>query len=103
MSQSTNRPGREDLEQQFRLIGDDVAELSKLLKKVGEAKASEAREVALAEANDLLERSRERLDEGVKRARGAVASVEDQIREKPVQSALIALGVGFLVGVMTRR
>jgi ElaB/YqjD/DUF883 family membrane-anchored ribosome-binding protein len=30
-------------------------------------------------------------------------SVEDHIQEKPVQSALIALGIGFLVGVISRR
>ncbi len=100
---SSRQPGSDDIEQQFRLIREDVTDLAKLIKKVGESKSSEARDAALAEANELLERSRSKLDEGVSRARRAAASVEDYIHEKPVQSALIALGVGFLVGIISRR
>jgi ElaB/YqjD/DUF883 family membrane-anchored ribosome-binding protein len=37
------------------------------------------------------------------KARQATASVEDYIKEKPVQAALMALGVGFLIGLVTRR
>lgn len=103
MAQASNQPGGEDIERQFRLIRDDVTDLARIIKKVGESKTGDARDAALAEANELLERSRAKLDEGVAQAKGAAASVEDYIHEKPVQSAIIALGVGFLVGLMTRR
>lgn len=103
MTEQTERPGRDDLDRQFQLVRDDLATLTRLLREVGEAEAGEKRDAVLAEAAALLEKSRSALDKGRARARHATASVEDHIREKPVQSALIALGVGFLVGMMSRR
>ncbi|MDG4649759.1 hypothetical protein P6F26_15040 [Roseibacterium sp. SDUM158017] len=103
MTDTSRSPGSEDLERQFRVIRDDITRLAALLREIGEAKAGEKRDEALAEAAELLERSRSALDEGRLKARQATASVEGYIREKPMQSALIALGVGFLVGMMTRR
>jgi len=103
MSDTHDRPGTEDLERQFQTIRDDIAKLSRLLRDIGEAKAGETRDAALAEAEELLKRSCAMLDEGRLKARQTTASIEDHIREKPVQSALAALGIGFLVGIMTRR
>ena len=103
MSQTDNRPGAEDLERQFQTIRNDIGTLGELLRAIGEAKAGETRDAALAEASALLERSRAMLDEGRLKARQTTASIEDHIREKPVQSALVALGIGFLVGIITRR
>lgn len=103
MPGTTRGHGADELEEQFQVIRDDITKLTKLLQEIGEAKAGETRDKALAEAKDLLEQSRSALDEGRLKARNAAASVEDYINEKPVQSALIALGVGFLVGMMTRR
>jgi ElaB/YqjD/DUF883 family membrane-anchored ribosome-binding protein len=103
VSETHDSPGREDLERQFQTIRDDITTLSRLLREIGEAKAGEKRDTALAEAEALLDRSRAILDEGRIRAREATASIEDHIREKPIQSALVALGIGFLVGIITRR
>ena len=103
MSDTTDRPGSADPERQFQAIRDDFVTLGRLLREIGEAKAGERRDAAIAEAEALLDRSRALIDEGRLRARAATASIEDHIREKPVQSALIALGIGFLVGIITRR
>lgn len=103
MTEQTGDTSRDDLEQQFTVIRNDLATLTRLLREAGEAKADETREAALAEAAALLEKSREALEGGQARAREAGAAVETYIKEKPVQSALIALGVGFLVGMLTRR
>ena len=103
MSDSKGSSGNHDLEQQFQNIRDDITTLTRLLREIGEAKAGETRDAAMAEAAELLERSRAALDEGRLKARQATASVEEYIKEKPVQSALIALGVGFLIGLVTRR
>jgi ElaB/YqjD/DUF883 family membrane-anchored ribosome-binding protein len=103
MTETSSKPGGEDLERQFQVLRDDFVTLGRLLREVGEAKAGEKRDAALAEAEALLDRSRASLEKGRARAQEATASIEDHIREKPVQSALIALGVGFLVGIITRR
>lgn len=103
MTDQSAGPGRDDVERQFEVLRDDLATLTRLLREVGETEAAERRDAVLAEAATLLDRSRSKLDEGRVRFRQASASIEDQIREKPVQSALIALGLGFLIGMMSRR
>lgn len=103
MSDTYHSPGKEELEQQFKVIAGDITKLTELMREIGEAKASEKRDAALAEATKLLDKSRSALEEGRLKMRQGTASVEHYIQEKPVQSAMIALGVGFLVGLMSRR
>ena len=103
MEETSQSKGREDVERQFQIIREDITTLSKLLREIGEEKAGAKRDAALAEAAELLEKSRTAIDEGRLQAKLAKTSVEDYIREQPVQSALIALGVGFLVGMISRR
>ncbi|MDU8944300.1 hypothetical protein RXV90_12960 [Rhodophyticola sp. MJ-SS7] len=102
MTQNSH-PGGEDIEEQFKLVRDDVARLARLIRQIGETKSTEARDAALAEANKLLERSQKKLDEGMTRAERTASSVEEYIHDKPVQSTLIALGIGILVGLLARR
>ena len=103
MPKASTEPDEDDIRKQFLLIREDFTELARLIKTVGESKSNEAREAALAEANELLERARGKVDDGMTKARKAAASVEDYIHEKPVQSTLIALGIGLFVGLMSRR
>ncbi len=103
MAGTQRNPGREDVEQQLQTLREDFGTLAKLLRDIGEAKAGEKRDAALAEATELLEKSRSAVEEGRAKAQQATASVEDYIRNQPLQSALIALGVGFIFGMITRR
>lgn len=93
----------QDVEQQIRQIREDMTTLAKLLKDMGEEKTGEARDAAIAEATALLNRSQAALEQTGASARQTMHSVEDHIREKPFQSAAIALGVGVLVGLFSRR
>ena len=103
MEKMSQNKGREDVDRQFQIIREDITTLSKLLREIGEEKVGEKRDIALAEAAELLEKSRSAIDEGRLKASEAKISIEDHIREQPMQSALIALGVGFLVGMISRR
>jgi ElaB/YqjD/DUF883 family membrane-anchored ribosome-binding protein len=103
MEEMSQNKGGEDVDRQFQIIREDITTLSKLLREIGEEKVGEKRDVALAEAAELLEKSRSAIDEGRLKASAAKISIEDHIREQPMQSALIALGVGFLVGMISRR
>jgi len=95
--------GTQDIEAQFEVIRDDITALTQLFKEIGESKAGEARDKALAEASELLQRSQKALDETRRQATQAKDSIEDYITEKPMQSTLIALGLGVVIGWMTRR
>jgi ElaB/YqjD/DUF883 family membrane-anchored ribosome-binding protein len=103
MTDPTPRRHAEDLERQVEVLQGDIATLARLMKEIGESAAGETRDKALAEAADLLDRSRKAVEQGRRRAREKAATIEDYIHDKPVQSTLIALGVGLLVGLMTRR
>ena len=103
MEEMSQNKGREDVDRQVQIIREDITALSKLLREIGEEKVGKKRDVALAEAEELLEKSRTAIDEGLLKASEAKTSIEDYIREQPTQSALIALGVGFLVGMISRR
>lgn len=103
VEEMSQNKGREDVDRQFQIIREDITTLSKLLREIGEEKVGEKRDVALAEAAELLEKSKSAIDEGRLKAGAAKISIEDHIREQPMQSALIALGVGFLVGMISRR
>ncbi len=95
--------GTGDIEEQIKVIRDDVSKLTKILMELGEDKVSEAMKTARGEAEDLFNRSRRMAGQASDRARQTAGTVEDYIAEKPFQSALIALLVGFLIGSTSRR
>jgi len=95
--------GTGDIEEQIKVIRDDVSKLTKILMELGEDKVSEAMKTARGEAEDLFDRSRRMAGQATDRARQTAGTVEDYIAEKPFQSALIALLIGFLIGSTSRR
>ena len=103
MNETPRAHGRDALDQQFEEIQDDIEKLSTLLREIGAAKAAEKRDAALAEATEVIKKSRLAIEGGRAKASQTTASVQEYIEKQPVQSALIALGVGFLFGMMTRR
>ena len=54
-------------------------------------------------ANEAGHKVRHFIDDASDRITHASETVTTQIRSNPVQSSMIALGVGFLVGLLARR
>ncbi|MCB1491444.1 MAG: DUF883 family protein [Rhodobiaceae bacterium] len=92
-----------DVEEQIKEIRAEMANLGALLKDVAGAKASEARGVVQGHADDLIRKGRDAARDATERAKGVATTLEDHIVEKPVQSALIALLVGVVIGSFGRR
>jgi ElaB/YqjD/DUF883 family membrane-anchored ribosome-binding protein len=104
MSNTSKRaPEMTDVDEQIKAIRNDVADLTRLLKELAESKASAAGKAFENEAEDLKHRAQEAAEDVARRARSAASSIEEQILEKPIQSTLIALLVGFLIGSLGRR
>lgn len=89
------------------------AELSRLKTDLGSL-TDTLGDVASAEARETLSRVRERLDSLRGDARSAAANLSEQareqadafegkVRENPIASVLIALGLGFVLGALLRR
>lgn len=101
----TSRSGRNagDVDEQIKVIKDEVAELTKLMKALGEDKFSDVARSARDHVDDWVSKSRQTVGEAGVRVKARAESVEDFVIEKPVQSAFIALLVGLVIGSMTRR
>jgi ElaB/YqjD/DUF883 family membrane-anchored ribosome-binding protein len=62
-----------------------------------------ARDTVYASAEELRERAEMALQEGKARLQGMEQTVEGRIRAMPIQSVLMAAGVGLLIGLFMRR
>ena len=102
-SASTPRPEAEDLQQQLKTLRNDVAGLAETIKGLAASRAADASRAVHEPADDLVGRTREMAEGAPERAKGAVTTLEDPIAEKPVQSALIALLIGIVIGSLGRR
>ena len=70
------------------------------------ADLNELRDAAAEAAREKLEEARERARAGVEagreKLRAARTSLEDHVREKPIQSLLIAAAIGVAIGYLLR-
>jgi ElaB/YqjD/DUF883 family membrane-anchored ribosome-binding protein len=73
-------------------IGHNVQEIGRI-----------SREVAHDTMDVLKENAGDYYQQGVQKAKSMEQNLEGRIRENPLQSLLIALGLGFLVGMLFRR
>jgi len=96
-SSQGSRPGqfeqhKENLKNKGNQIGQDVRELGKEAQRT----AGDQMECLSETANEYIERGREE-------AMQLAGSLEHKIREQPVQSVLVAAGIGFLFGALWLR
>lgn len=69
-----------------------------------EAMSQRAKEAAEQALNDLKGRAADYVDAGREKALALTGAIEQQIRERPVQSLAVAAGIGFALGLLyTRR
>lgn len=103
-----------DVQAQIDQLRDDISKLTKTISDLGNQKAEEVRgraEERLGEARSRAEKFRDDASkaghDAYERARDEALSLEedleDRIRERPVQSLMLAAGVGFLAALLTRR
>ncbi len=92
MFTSATKEGTPSIKSSSRTIGEDIHE------------AADAAEHDLrATANKMGRKVRGFLDESSEGISHAAETVSTRIHEKPVQSSMIALGVGVVLGILLRR
>jgi ElaB/YqjD/DUF883 family membrane-anchored ribosome-binding protein len=92
MEQGASQGTTEQLREGARQVSQNVRALG-----------SQMRDVAGEKMRDLKDQAAEYYRQGKLRARAIEEDVVDYVRAKPVQSLLIAAGVGLILGVMMRR
>jgi len=73
------------------------------LKEVAVQKAQQLKEVATEKTAQLRETASVQFDTTKVKAKEIQGQVEDYINENPTKSALIALGTGFVLGLLMRK
>jgi ElaB/YqjD/DUF883 family membrane-anchored ribosome-binding protein len=93
----------EELVAQIEALRKDVATISTTLANLVRTGAEEGRDRLSRQANYYMEEGRRQADEAMAQARAMGEELESQIGRNPLTSVLIALGLGFLIGVISRR
>ncbi|MEC9368860.1 MAG: DUF883 C-terminal domain-containing protein [Pseudomonadota bacterium] len=82
----------EDLAAQVEALRDDLSRLTSTVGRLTRSGISDAQTIA-----------KEKVGEARDAAMQSVGEVEDMVRRNPLQAALIAIGLGFLIGALSRR
>lgn len=81
----------------------NATEKAEHYKAVATEKADHYKTVATEKAHQAKESAQQQWDETSVKAKEIQVTAEDYIRQNPTKAILGALGVGFLVGLITRR
>jgi len=89
--------------EQFEVLRRDVAALVEMLGDLAGSTARGGRKTVERTADEYMRMGRQRADEAVSQARALEEELEAKITRNPLTAVLIALGLGFLIGMMSRR
>jgi ElaB/YqjD/DUF883 family membrane-anchored ribosome-binding protein len=103
LSDKASSPSAEDLEDQIAELRREIAALTKNIAAFGSAKVDDYRADIESLAADAVSASLNALNKAKDEAISLEESFEEQVRARPLQSIGIALGVGFLAALLTRR
>ncbi len=93
----------ESLEDQVSRLQDDIKAITASLAKLGDAKVGEARSTAKAQYKSLVKSGQHVVDDLTSQAGDMEGQLVDAIREKPLTAIAGAIGVGFLIALLSRR
>ncbi|WP_244629608.1 DUF883 family protein [Martelella limonii] len=99
----TGKTTEADIQAQIDQLRGDIAELTKLIGSLGNQKASEARAKAEQFKDEAIRTGQDAYDRARDEALSFEEDVEDHIRNRPLQSIMMAAGFGFLMALLTRR
>jgi ElaB/YqjD/DUF883 family membrane-anchored ribosome-binding protein len=105
-SSTSSRPPaktrEQELEEQVAQLQSDLKSITETLRKLTGEKAGEVRNIAEAEFQHLKRRGQHMVEEAQDQAGEYEQQLKDTIREKPLTAVATALGVGFVLALLTR-
>jgi len=100
---ATSASDREqDLEAQVAQLRADLKGITETLAKVTGDKAGEVKDLAKTELRQLKRRGQDVIEDVQDQAGEYEKQLKDMIREKPLTAVASALGVGFVLALLTR-
>jgi ElaB/YqjD/DUF883 family membrane-anchored ribosome-binding protein len=100
---ANTRSKTEAIQDQVSDVTGEVAALAVMMKDLAVSTGEDLRGAAGEKLAEIARRSQALADRAKSKTQSEIASLEKAITEKPVQSALIALVVGLVLGALLRR
>jgi len=98
-----SRAKEQQLEDQVTQLQNDIKAIASTLARLSNEKVAEAREVAKSEVKNLQQQSQHVIDDVQEQAGALEEQLKDTIREKPLAAVATAIGVGFVLALLSRR
>jgi len=95
--------GEESLEAQVETLKSELAAVSATLSELVKSGVRQGRARAERTAQQYVQQGQEQADAALESARAYSEALEGQITKNPFTAVLVALGLGYLVGLMGRR
>jgi ElaB/YqjD/DUF883 family membrane-anchored ribosome-binding protein len=92
----------QQLEAQVAQLQQDIKAITETLGKLTGEKVEDAKQLASAELRLLRRRGQHALDDAQEQAMEVEQQLKDTIREKPFTAVATALGIGFVLALLTR-
>ncbi len=93
----------ESLQEQIETLKTDLASISTTLSDLVKSGVREGRAKAERTADYYKRQGKEQAEAAVDSARAYGEALEGHIERNPFSAVLVALGLGFLIGLMSRR
>lgn len=102
MGASLDKSREDELEAQVAQLRSDLQAIGETLKKLTTEKASEAKDLAQTELSHLKRKGEHLVADAQNQAEEYEQQLKDTIREKPLTAVATALGIGFVLALVTR-
>lgn len=100
---AANKAKEQDLENQISQLQDDIKGIAATLARLSSEKVSEVKDAAKSEALHLQRQGQNVIEEVQDQAGELEQQLKDKIREKPLTAVASAIGIGFVLALLSRR
>lgn len=100
---AANRVREEQFEGQIAQLQTDLKGIAATLARLGGDKVSEVRDVAKGEMRHLQRQGQHVIDDVQDHASVLEKQLKDTIRERPLTAVASAVGIGFILALLSRR
>lgn len=101
-SRNSSKTREQELEDQISQLQADLKSITETLGKLTNEKAGEVKDIAKTEIAALKRRGQTMIDDAQDQAGEIEKQLKDTIREKPLTAVASALGIGFVLALLTR-
>lgn len=95
-------PREQQLEDQVAQLQRDLKSITETLGKLTGEKVDEAKQIASTELKQLKKRGQDLIEDAQGQAVEVEQQLKDTIREKPLTAVATAMGIGFVLALLTR-